>query len=343
MVVSLVCFYSQNLYAVMRKKATRKSARMAPAADGVSPATLPVVPDPSTSAVAPVPSLRAAQEQPESDSSSGPTLSQSDVDGFDSRSSRPAQTRRKRQDRPLDSDTCSSSDSESEDEDNGIPLPLADHVSKNLAQRVSRRRFVRIEKFSPPAQRNNAPMSINVWLTAFHVFMAVHLTYFPADGPLLCQYVEEIREASELSSRWREYDERFRRGFKRYGRCFGRRDPDLWYRIVYGKDPEETKKRSKLASAPSTTSAYGWSDQPALEKKIWYEQPRPEKKSWYEQQRPEKKTSNDQKTSSAYRPDQKPCLYFATSRGCVKGAACTFSHRCSQCRRNHLFRACLKS
>ena len=37
---------------------------------------------------------------------------------------------------------------------------------------------------------------------------------------------------------------------------------------------------------------------------------------------------------------KKPCSYFFTSRGCVKGRKCGFSHVCSKCDRIHDFRSC---
>ena len=81
-----------------------------------------------------------------------------------------------------------------------------------------------------PNPKRQTVKSINQWVSAFQVFVAIYSEKVPQDTPALMKYGSVIRELATLGANWKFYDENFRSIRQTQGAPWDQIHAELWLR-----------------------------------------------------------------------------------------------------------------
>lgn len=110
----------------------------------------------------------------------------------------------------------------------GMKLPMM--CSPKILKLIRARKYVSFAMLLNAKATDDSSLSLEHWLTAWNIFVSVHLIYFPEDGPSLPQHCEYVRDAAKISRNWESYDKNFRKKMARFpqDRKWNCKDQDLW-------------------------------------------------------------------------------------------------------------------
>lgn len=102
----------------------------------------------------------------------------------------------------------------------------------------------------PTTKTKHIP-NVEVWTTAFQVFVGVYASKYPGEAPALMKYAEVVRDLAARGGNWRYYDTQFRflRSTKASEMPWGATHWELWIRAQnFGNS---AKPRYQTVSQPS--------------------------------------------------------------------------------------------
>ncbi|XP_046329575.1 uncharacterized protein LOC124113339 [Haliotis rufescens] len=75
-------------------------------------------------------------------------------------------------------------------------------------------------------------LSIDKWVSAFHILMSVHIQKYPEDVQAMLKYVSTIRELSQKGGNWYAYDTKFRKLRSENNLDWGTVHWELWFGAI---------------------------------------------------------------------------------------------------------------
>ena len=71
-----------------------------------------------------------------------------------------------------------------------------------------------------PANKAKRNLSIEAWISCFHIFVGVYTSRYPHEAPALMKYGEVVQDLAARGFNWRFYDENFRFLRQAHAACF---------------------------------------------------------------------------------------------------------------------------
>ena len=113
-----------------------------------------------------------------------------------------------------------------------------------------------------PNQKSKQIHSIDVWITAFQIFVGVYTQKYPCEAPMLMKYCDIIRDLAARGCNWRYYDENFRylRQKEPQAYSWGSVHWELWIRSQPSKHntPQTKKFEGEPRSGILVPKGYCW-------------------------------------------------------------------------------------
>ncbi|XP_048247030.1 uncharacterized protein LOC125377488 [Haliotis rufescens] len=98
-------------------------------------------------------------------------------------------------------------------------------------------------------------LSIDKWVSAFHIFMSVHIQKYPEDVQVMLKYVSTIRELAQKGGNWYAYDTKFRKLRSENNLDWGTVHWELWFSAITSNLQNFRPSNQKQFKAKTSGSA----------------------------------------------------------------------------------------
>ena len=109
-----------------------------------------------------------------------------------------------------------------------------------------------------PNPKRQVVQSIEQWVSAFQVFVAIYSEKAPQDTPALMKYGSVIRELASQGANWKFYDENFRSIRQTQGAPWDQIHAELWLRSHYFRAKPSTQLGKSKQNGQSIPEGFCW-------------------------------------------------------------------------------------